>query len=411
MPLAYLSEVFRIIEGALRLDGVKVRNYAELLAEKLSSDGDSGTAQRIRKLLNDQSSPLRPTKLIQEAPPPVDGESRFPLVQRLFIPADAGNYVFTEAHQVFIREYLAVVQSRATLEAKGISCSSNLLLYGPPGCGKTRLAIYIGHRLSLPVYVARLDGLISSFLGSTAKNIRAVFEFATKTPCVLLLDEFDAVAKLRDDQQELGELKRVVNSFIQNLDSLGSEIILIAATNHEQLLDPAVWRRFPFLLHVALPDHAQRERLWNAFSGDIKWDAKQLWALADLTEGFSGADIEAASLRLRQAEVTQGITPSVRGALTAIICSAPAGRKIQSVINAALLEDDAKLEQLLRERDPRAYSMSLIAEVLGISKATMSRRKRVPKQQGGSVSARRTPIHQGSTAEPRHRETKAGRRG
>ena len=149
----------------------------------------------------------------------------------------------------------------------------------------------------MPLYMARLDGLISSFLGSTSKNIRAVFEFASRTPCVLLLDEFDAIAKLRDDQQEIGELKRVVNSFIQNLDSLGRDIILIAATNHEQLLDPAVWRRFQYLLHIDLPNLEQREAFWALFSKELNWSSKELKALADLSEGFSVAAIEGAANR------------------------------------------------------------------------------------------------------------------
>ena len=110
-----------------------------------------------------------------------------------------------------------------------------MLMYGPPGTGKSRLARHIAGELGLELYVARLDGLISSFLGSTSKNIRALFDFAAKTPCVLFLDEFDAIAKLRGDTQELGELKRVVNSFIQNLDSLGPQSIVLAATNHEEL--------------------------------------------------------------------------------------------------------------------------------------------------------------------------------
>jgi len=101
--------------------------------------------------------------------------------------------------------------------------------------------------------VARLDGLISSYLGSTAKNIRALFDFAAKTPCVLFLDEFDAIAKVRSDAQEMGELKRVVNSFLQNLDTLGRQSIVLAATNHETLLDAAVWRRFTYRLALTLP--------------------------------------------------------------------------------------------------------------------------------------------------------------
>ena len=100
---------------------------------------------------------------------------------------------------------------------------------------------------------ARLDGLVSSLLGSTAKNIRKVFDYASKRECILFLDEFDVIAKLRDDKNELGELKRVVNSLLQNIDGFNNDSILIAATNHHELLDPAIWRRFSTIAALEKP--------------------------------------------------------------------------------------------------------------------------------------------------------------
>jgi AAA+ superfamily predicted ATPase len=149
-------------------------------------------------------------------------------------------------------------------------------MYGPPGTGKSRLARHIAQELGLDLYVARLDGLISSFLGSTAKNIRALFDFAAKTPCVLFLDEFDAIAKLRSDNQELGELKRVVNSFIQNLDTLGSQSIVVAATNHQELLDSAIWRRFSYRLALDFPIAELRRTMWTAFIGDLQFTEREI---------------------------------------------------------------------------------------------------------------------------------------
>ena len=96
------------------------------------------------------------------------------------------------------------------------------MLYGVPGCGKSTVAKYIAQQIGLPLVIARLDALVSSLLGSTSKNIRKVFDFADSRPCILFLDEFDAIAKARDDQHELGELKRVINSLLQNIDSLSS---------------------------------------------------------------------------------------------------------------------------------------------------------------------------------------------
>src|SRR5690606_5258195 len=122
--------------------------------------------------------------------------------------------------------------SEAALQEVGVSPTRSLLIYGPPGAGKTITAHYIAARLGLPLIVARIDGLISSFLGTTARNIANLFDFANRYACVLLLDEFDALAKLRDDPQEIGEIKRVVNTLLQNLDQRRSFGITIAITNH-----------------------------------------------------------------------------------------------------------------------------------------------------------------------------------
>jgi len=369
----YLSELFRIIEGALRQDGVKVKNYASLLADKLESSGDEASAQRLRKLINDRAVQLHPARVEQNSPAPVDGESRFPLLERLDVPESAERHLLTDAQRVFIEDYLSVVGMRGELERQGLKAGRNLLLYGPPGCGKSHLAAYIARRLKLPMYVARLDGLISSFLGSTSKNIRAVFEFASRTPCVLLLDEFDAIAKLRDDQQELGELKRVVNSFIQNIDSLGHDIILIAATNHEQLLDPAVWRRFQYLLHIDLPNMEQREEFWKLFSGELNWGPKDLKALADLSEGFSVAAIEGAATRVRQQVVTRQAEPSLHSALSALASLARGESSTKTTLSSMRLDDPRTLARQLQKRNPRLYSLTVAGEIAGLSKATMSR--------------------------------------
>ena len=382
---SYLSELFRIIEGALRLDGVKVRNYAALLADKLAADGDEASAQRLRRLLDERAVQLHPTRLEQQAPPPVDGESRFPLLERVPVPDLVERHHFTDAQRAFVEDYLAVVGSRVELEKRRIKAGTNLLLYGPPGSGKSHLAMYIASRLKLPIYVARLDGLISSFLGSTAKNIRSVFEFASRMPCVLLLDEFDAIAKLRDDQQELGELKRVVNSFIQSLDNLGNHVILIAATNHEQLLDPAVWRRFQYLMRIDLPDRDQREALWKMFSGELKWGNKELRALADLSEGFSIAAIELATNRVQQQEVTRQEKASLRSAVVALSSLARGEAAGKAFILGNNLDDRRELVKVLRRRNRAVYSLSIIGEIAGVSRATMSRQgerngKRVRKE-------------------------------
>src|SRR6188768_626714 len=122
----------------------------------------------------------------------------------------------------------------------------------------------------MPVVLARLDGLISSYLGTTARNIAIMFAFAARYRCVLLLDEFDAIAKVRDDPQEVGEIKRVVNALLQNLDSRREVGFTIGITNHPRLLDSAVWRRFEIQLEIPRPDFAMRLALAKAFMVPVK---------------------------------------------------------------------------------------------------------------------------------------------
>ena len=125
----------------------------------------------------------------------------------------------------------------------------------------------IAAKANLPLVTVRFDTLVSSLLGSTSKNIRKVFDYGSRKPCVLFLDEFDVVAKMRDDKNELGELKRVVNGLIQEMDDFSPESILIAATNHHELLDKAVWRRFGKVLKLELPTPEVIGRLLPLYLG------------------------------------------------------------------------------------------------------------------------------------------------
>ena len=134
-------------------------------------------------------------------------------------------------------------------------------LCGPPGCGKTLTAEAIASELGRPLAVVRTDSVVSSFLGETAANLRKVFDFAASSPMVVLFDEFDAVGKEREDASEHGELRRVVNAVLQMLDSYDGRSLIVAATNHEGMLDSAVWRRFEEVLFLKSPTAAELRRL------------------------------------------------------------------------------------------------------------------------------------------------------
>ena len=147
------------------------------------------------------------------------------------------------------------------LRAHGFEPRHRVLLSGPPGNGKTSWAEAIAEALSLPLFVVRYDALIGSYLGETNARLRKLFEYIRTRPGVLFFDEFDAIGKERGDTHETGEIKRVVSFLLMQLDQLPSYILVIAATNHAELLDRAVWRRFQMRLAFPAPDRAQIEVL------------------------------------------------------------------------------------------------------------------------------------------------------
>ena len=370
--VSFMSELFRIVNGALRLDVDKVRNYTAFLAEKMEKAGDVASAGRLRKMLEENDQQLRPAGVSFARALPVDEDSRFPLIEKLKLASEAPVALGLDQWDT-VNEFLSIAKSHAQAEMGSDSASLSLLMYGPPGTGKSRLARYIARELGLDLYVARLDGLISSFLGSTSKNIRALFEFASKTPCVLFLDEFDAIAKLRGDSQELGELKRVVNSFIQNLDSLGSQSIVIAATNHQELLDSAVWRRFSYRLALTLPTSDLRHEMWVSFSGDLQFSEREVAILTDLSDGFSGSDIHEVCVRLQRRRLAKKQLPELKDAFQVLQNIGIGDGEERKFLTALRGKDEQAISAILRSRNVKLYSHSAIADLVGVSKATTHR--------------------------------------
>ena len=225
----FYSEITKIIEAGLDRDKEKVKNYALLLAKKLAQDGDEKSSKRIETLLLRKNNGSAITDAL--VAPPVDQESRMGIVDIDYKPI-APNIVLSESTIERLIDFENTIKIKDQLDGLGMPFNMSLLLYGPPGCGKTSIANYLANKLELPLVTARLDTLISSLLGNTAKNLRRIFDYASRQPCVLFLDEFDAIAKARDDTHELGELKRVVNSLLQNMDAYCQNGIMIAATNH-----------------------------------------------------------------------------------------------------------------------------------------------------------------------------------
>jgi AAA+ superfamily predicted ATPase len=175
-------------------------------------------------------------------------------------------------------EELVEEQRRADLlRAHGLEPRHRILLAGAPGTGKTSLAEAIAEAAAVPMFLVRYESIIGSFLGETASRLKRVFDYARTTPCVLFFDEFDAIGKERGDEHETGEIKRVVTSLLMQVDELPSYTIIIAASNHPELLDRASWRRFQLRLRLPMPTTTNLARYISSFAerleGDVGYSA------------------------------------------------------------------------------------------------------------------------------------------
>ncbi|MFR9806374.1 AAA family ATPase [Pseudonocardia sp. RS010] len=272
----------------------------------------------------------------------------------------------TEAVNQFIAEQTA----HSSLEAAGLSPSRSALLIGPPGVGKTLSASYIAARLDLELKTVDLAAMMSSYLGRTGQNLATALEEAGRDRCVLLLDEFDALAKRRSDEADVGELKRLVNVLLQQLDHKHSSnsSILLAATNHPELLDRAVMRRFDTIIEFDLPSALERLALIKAlptvqFAGLSEGAVE---ALAVATEGESHSTCESLIKAVaRKSIISTGSTAGLEDRLVAW--------------SSTRLREAAALDHKTRDRlvwifvRQLGYSLRRTGELLGITHPTVSK--------------------------------------
>ncbi|WP_081374333.1 AAA family ATPase [Rhizobium leguminosarum] len=200
-----------------------------------------------------------------------------------------------------IREFIDEYAEITLLRSHGLEPRHKVLLVGPPGTGKTSLAEVFATELELPFLVVRYDGLIASYLGETATRLRKLTDYVSQRPCVVFFDEFDTVGKERGDAQETGEIKRVVSSLLLQMDSIPSHCVIVCATNHPELLDRAVWRRFELRLEVPLPGRDEIaqwfRRLVKDFGSKCNVSEKNF---VDSLIGKNFSDIESFTLDIRR---------------------------------------------------------------------------------------------------------------
>ncbi len=191
-----------------------------------------------------------------------------------------------------LKRLIAENESAEIIRSHGLCPKKKILLCGPPGTGKTLTSQVLSSEFGFPLVYVRFDSIVSSYLGETASNLRKIFDFIEHGQWIVLFDEFDIIGKRRDDPEEHGEIKRVVNNFMQMLDNFSGESILIAATNHQHLLDVAIWRRFDEIVYYTMPDKQRREKLFNKYLKVLRVeDDVDVHKLVALTDAFSPSDI------------------------------------------------------------------------------------------------------------------------
>ena len=264
-----------------------------LTAIRSLKSGSPEIAEELGTLLAKFSTNSASLRWHSAEPPPTDAEAGLALV-RVIPVDDAPEPVLSPIPHSTISRFLSERRESERLMREGYAPPRTLLLKGQPGTGKTMLACWIAKQLALPLVSLDFATAISSFLGKTGSNLRRSLDYARATPCVLLLDEFDAIAKRRDDSTEVGELKRIVNVLLKELEEWPLHSVLVAATNHPEMLDPAIHRRFDVTLETPLPGELERESILTRTCGRFAamLPAGFLSAIARILVGANGSELD-----------------------------------------------------------------------------------------------------------------------
>ena len=305
-----LKQLFRAYREG---DELAFRRAAQEIIEEEESKQHLVLARDLRQIIAGGATTAAIAEGVQLPPPPMDREGEWPLAEIRHAQRSFDDLVLSGALLERLGRLVEEFRRWPELDRHGIPRRQRLLFYGPPGCGKTSAAEAIANETGAPLIVVRLDAVVSSYLGETASNLHRIFDYARNGSWVVLFDEFDALGKSRDDPSEHGEIKRVINAFLQLLDGFRGPSLLIAATNHHQLLDPALWRRFDDVEEFSKPTVHQirkvlRQRLRPLAHPDVDIDKS-----AGTLKGLPHAAAETVAWDSRRMAVMAGrnvVTPA-----------------------------------------------------------------------------------------------------
>jgi SpoVK/Ycf46/Vps4 family AAA+-type ATPase len=351
-----------------------------LASVAVSGDGDRGTgivrrlARKYRTLdplIAEQFIALLRTSPMRKAETaaPVDVESRLPLVREESTPALDNEPIWDDLTSEAMRQLANEHRRADELLAAGLTATRTALFIGPPGVGKTLSARWIARELGKPLALLDLSSVMSSYLGKTGTNLRHVLDYAKSRDCILFLDELDAIAKRRDDVGEIGELKRLVTVLLQEIDAWPSGGLLIAATNHSNLLDPAVWRRFEMVVDFPRPQERQARAALVGFLSGEEGLGPVIDVLAMAYAGTSYSDIERSTARARRASTLQ------RTPLEETLAS-------DARMRFAELSPQTRRDLAVRLLASTPMSQRRVADLTGVSRDTLRKHATVSRKDG-----------------------------
>lgn len=300
---------------ALEGDEKQIGAYVRRLIRKVKGE-EPRIAEALEKVLNDHKP--RDAQAIARrrnapASTPVDGETRLELLSAFDPNEPTPQPILRPDLQERFERIVRERRFSDDLRKVGLEPTKSILMVGPPGVGKTLTAHWLASELQMPLYVLNLASVMSSYLGRTGANIRNVMQYFRQNPGILFLDEFDAVAKKRSDESDIGELRRLVTVILQELDSWPSENLLLAATNHSELLDPAIWRRFDSVIELPLPSFEEkREKAKQIFGKGINDEFLSAFSALLRDSSFSDVERDAKSI-LRRAVIENNDIHSLLG--------------------------------------------------------------------------------------------------
>lgn len=297
----------QLIKSGSEGDSESFRRVSEKIIQEERDKQHHLLANDLEKILYGRRSSSEQTKRFVFSKLPEDKERGLALLQIKEPLRRIDDVILSDENSSLLDEILEEHHRVEILKSHGLFPADRLLFCGPPGCGKTLSAEIVAGELGLPLAIVRIDSVVSSYLGETAANLRKVFDFITAIPMVVLFDEFDALAKDRADSAEHGELKRVVNAFLQMLDAYEGKSLLIAATNHEGILDSAIWRRFDEVLVFEAPNSEQMKRLLTIKLRGVRREFEiDNSKISSLFKGMSHADVERVLRRAIKEKVLSG---------------------------------------------------------------------------------------------------------